>query len=401
MKLLEHEAKDIFRAKGIPVPPTGGAIRDLKQLSGALKRAGKGPWVIKAQVLAGGRGKAGGVKLAKNPAEAKAVAKAILGMTLVSPQTGPKGVLVREILVDKATDIDRELYLSIVLDRKEARPAIIASAEGGVEIEKLAHERPEAILREPIDPIRGIEDYQARRIGFALKLKPEQIQPFVKMVKLLARVFIENDANMVEVNPLVVTKKGELIALDAKMATDDNAFYRHPEFAKREDLEATALDKEAKKVGINYIELDGDIGCLVNGAGLAMATMDTVSLAGGSPANFLDVGGGANADQVTRAFQIILKDKAVKAVLVNIFGGIMKCTTIAEGVIAATKRVGLKLPLIVRLEGTQVEEGKALLDKSGIKLIQADSLWDAAQKAVAAVKSLPQESNGAAKRGKK
>ena len=384
MKLLEHEAKAIFRARGIPVPPTGGVIAKTAQLAGALKRAGKGPWVVKAQVLAGGRGKAGGVKLAKTPAEAKAAAAAILGMRLISPQTGPQGVLVKEVLVDKATDIARELYLSIVLDRREARPVVMASAEGGMEIEVLAKNKPEAILREPVDPVRGIEDFQARRLGFALRLAPEQVPAFVRMLRGLTRVFIDCDASMVEVNPLVVTKTGELIALDAKMSTDDNALFRHADLAKRDDLEANALEKEAKKAGINYIGLDGTIGCMVNGAGLAMATMDTVSLAGGRPANFLDVGGGANADQVTQAFKILLKDKRVRAVLVNIFGGIMKCTTIAEGILQALKKVDLKVPLIVRLEGTEVEEGRALLDRAGLKMIQAESLWDAAQKAVRA-----------------
>ncbi|MCX5789000.1 MAG: ADP-forming succinate--CoA ligase subunit beta [Elusimicrobia bacterium] len=389
MKLLEHEAKALFRSRGVPVPPTGGVIKTLGRLSGALKRAGKGPWVLKAQVLAGGRGKAGGVKLAKNASEAKAAAKAILGMRLISPQTGPQGVLVHEVLVDKATDIARELYLSIVLDRREGRPVVMASAEGGMEIEQLAREKPGAILREPVSPARGIDDFQARRMGFALRLTAEQVTSFVKMVRALTRLFIDYDASLVEVNPLVVTKKGELIALDAKMSTDDNALFRHPDLASRDDIEAGALEKQAKKVGISYIELDGSIGCMVNGAGLAMATMDTVSLAGGRPANFLDVGGGANADQVTRAFQIILKDKRVKAVLVNIFGGIMKCTTIADGVLQAVKKVHLNVPLIVRLEGTQVAEAKAILDKSGLPMIQADSLWDAAQKAVKAASEAP------------
>ncbi len=383
MKLLEHEAKAIFRARGIPVPPTGGVIDAPARLVSALKRAGKGPWVLKAQVLAGGRGKAGGVKLAKTPAEAKAAAKAILGMTLVSPQTGPEGVKVREVLVDKATDIARELYLSVVLDRREGRPVVIASAEGGVEIEALAHSRPEAILREAVDPVSGIEDFQSRRLAFKLRLGPELVGPFVRMLRDLVGVFLECDASLVEVNPLVVTKRGGLVALDAKMTLDDNAAFRHKDLALQ-DHESSALEREAKKVGISYIGLDGNIGCMVNGAGLAMGTMDIVSLAGGRPANFLDVGGGANAEQVTRAFRIILKDRRVKAVLVNIFGGIMKCTTIAEGVIAAVKAVGLKVPLVVRLEGTQVEEGKALLSKSGLPLIQADSLWDAAQKAVKA-----------------
>ncbi|MEE8424761.1 MAG: ADP-forming succinate--CoA ligase subunit beta, partial [Elusimicrobiota bacterium] len=364
MKLLEYEAKDIFRRVGIPVPPTGGVIRSVGQLPAALKRAGKGPWVLKAQVLAGGRGKAGGVKIVKTPKEAREAAKKMIGMRLVTKQTGAKGLKVSEVLVDKASSIVREIYLSIAMDRKACRPTVIASAEGGVEIEELAHSRPEAIVKEPVDPVRGLEGYQARRLAFALEIPPKLLGAFVGMVTKLARVFLENDASLVEVNPLIITSKGELVALDGKMSTDDNSLFRHAEMAKRRDPGITALEREAKKVGISYIGLDGNIGCMVYGAGLAMGTMDTVSLAGGSPANFLDVGGGANTEQVTRAFQIILKDKKVEGVLVNIFGGIMRCDTIAEGVVAAVKKVKLKIPLVVRLEGTNVAEGKALLKKS-------------------------------------
>jgi len=385
MKLLEYEAKDVFRSRGIPVPPTGGVIRSLGQLGSALKKAGKGPWVLKAQVLAGGRGKAGGIKIVKNPKEAREKAKAMLGMKLVTHQTHGQALIVKEILVDKASDIEREIYLSIAMDRKLGCPILVVSAEGGTEIEELARTRPDKILKEPIDSIAGLQDFQARRVAFQLRLQGPQISQFIKMAKALARVFVDFDCSLVEVNPLIVTKKGDLAALDAKVILDDNALFRHPDFAKRKDLEATPLEAEAKKVGISYIGLDGSIGCMVNGAGLAMATMDTVKLAGGEPANFLDVGGGANADQVKRAFQIILKDKKVRAVLINIFGGIMKCSTIAEGILTALKTVKLDVPLIVRLEGTEVEKGKQLLAQSGLKLIQADSLWDAAQKAVGAL----------------
>ena len=384
MKLLEYESKDIFRAYGIPVPPTGGVIKDAGKLPNAIKKAGKGPWVLKAQVLAGGRGKGGGVKLAKTPKDAREIAKKMVGMTLITHQTGPEGLLVKEVLVDKASDISREIYFSIVMDRKSGKPTIIASAEGGVEIEVLAKERPSAILKMPVDPDRGLEAYQGRRLAYALDIPNDRVLDFVKMATKLVKVFLDLDASLVEVNPLIITPKNELIALDAKIVTDDNALFRQKSLAERRDPEITALEREAKEVGLSYIALDGNIGCMVNGAGLAMGTMDTVSLAGGSPANFLDVGGGANEEQVTRALQIILKDKKVTAVLVNIFGGIMRCDTIAKGVIAAAKKVKLKLPLIVRLEGTNVKEGKALLRKSGLAMEQADSLWEAAQKAVAA-----------------
>jgi len=384
MKLLEFESKDIFRKYGIPVPPTGGVITDAKKLPAALKKAGKGPWVLKAQVLAGGRGKGGGVKIAKTAKEARDIAKKMVGMTLVTHQTGPEGLKVKQVLVDSASDITREIYFSITMDRRRACPVVIASAEGGVEIEELAKNQPDAILKEPVDPCTGLQGYQARRIAFALKIPPKLVGSFCKMAMGLARVFLDLDASLVEVNPLIITKQNTLIALDAKVTTDDNALFRQKTLQGRKDTEATALELQAKKVGISYIGLDGTIGCMVNGAGLAMGTMDTVDLAGGRPANFLDVGGGATAEQVTQAFQIILKDKKVNAVLINIFGGIMRCDTIAEGVLTALKKVKLKVPLVVRLEGTRVDEGKALLKKSKVKMTLADSLWDAAQKVVAA-----------------
>jgi succinyl-CoA synthetase beta subunit len=382
MKLLEYEAKDLLASAGVPVQASGGVIKKTAQLSGALKKAGKGPWVLKAQVLAGGRGKGGGIKLVKTPAEAKEKAKAMLGMTLVTHQTGPQGVRVDEVLVAKAADILKEAYLAVVMDRKAGRPVLIASAEGGMEIEELAKTSPEKIVREPIDPAEGLQPYQARRVAYSLGLpEPGQI---AKIAMGLAKLYLKLDASLVEINPLGLTKQG-WVAIDAKLSTDDNALFRHADLAKRDDIEASALEKEAKKAGLSYIGLDGDIGCMVNGAGLAMGTMDTIVLAGGHPANFLDVGGGATEEQVTKAFQIILKDKKVKGILVNIFGGIMKCDTIANGVLAAVKKVKLKMPLVVRLEGTNVKEGKAILQKSGLALISADNLAEAGQKAVAAV----------------
>jgi succinyl-CoA synthetase beta subunit len=385
MKLLEHEAKTYLAQAGVPIQASGGVISKPAQLAAALKRAGKGPWVLKAQVLAGGRGKAGGIKLVKTPAEAKAAAKAMLGMTLRNVQTGPQGVVVEQVLVAKAADIKKEAYLAVAMDRRAGRPVLIASAEGGVEIEELAHTRPEKIVREPIDPIEGLHPFQARRVAYALGLpEPGQI---AKIAQSLSKLYLKLDANLVEINPLGLTKDG-WVAIDAKLSTDDNALFRHPELAARTDLEASALEKEAKKAGLSYIGLDGDIGCMVNGAGLAMGTMDTIVLAGGQPANFLDVGGGATAEQVTRAFQIILKDKKVKTILVNIFGGIMKCDTIANGILAAMKKVKLNVPLVVRLEGTNVKEGKALLDASGLSLISAGTLAEAGKKAVEAASTV-------------
>jgi len=385
MKLLEHESKELFKNKGIAVPPSGGVITDVKQLAGALKRAGKAPWVIKAQVLAGGRGKGGGIKLAKTPKEAKEYAKAIIGMNLVTPQTDAKGIKVKSVLIETGAKIEREIYLSVVLDRKSAGPMIIASAQGGMAIEELAHDHPEAIVKMAVDPVAGLYDYQARELGFSLGLPAERTSEFVKLVKNLVRVFLDNDCSLVEVNPLVLTPKG-LLALDGKIVTDDNAAFRQKGWSDKEDLEASKLELEAKKHDISYIGLDGNIGCMVNGAGLAMGTMDTIALAGGMPANFLDVGGAANEERVTKAFQIILKDPKVKAVLVNIFGGIVKCDMIAAGILAALKKVKMKVPLVVRLQGTNVEKGRELLKGSGVSIITAEDLWEAAQKAVNAAK---------------
>ncbi len=386
MKLLEHEGKEILKARGIAVPPAGGVITKTSQLAAAMKRAGKAPWVLKAQVLAGGRGKAGGIMLAKTPVEAKAFAKAMLGMNLITHQTDGQAIKVKELLIEGGVKIDREIYFSVVMDRKSAGPIIIASAWGGMEIETLALEHPEQIIRMSVDPNVGLRDFAARRLAFQLNVPPMHTGEFVKTTKALVKTFLDLDCSMLEINPLILTPKG-VMALDCKMTTDDNASFRQPLFAKLKDHEATALENEAKAADISYVGLDGNIGCMVNGAGLAMGTMDTIALAGGSPANFLDVGGGANAERVSKALNIIRKDKKVKAILINIFGGIVKCDMIAAGVIAALKKIKLKVPLVVRLQGTNVSAGRELLKKSGIAIIVADELWDAAQKAVAAAKA--------------
>ena len=385
MKLLEYEGKDVFARYGIPMQKRAGIVK-IGEKPESLKLDGPGPWVVKAQVLAGGRGKAGGVKLAKTAAEARELTGKMLGMQMITHQTQGKPLTVEEVLVDEACDIAREIYISVVLDRKGSCPTIIASAEGGMSIEELAQSHPEKIIKLPVDVEAGLLDFQARQLAFDLNIPQKNFREFTVFARQLVRAFIDEDASLVEVNPLVITGDGRLIALDSKIVTDDNALFRHKDLAAKPDHEASEIEKEAKEIGINYIGLDGDIGCMVNGAGLAMATLDTVKMAGGDAANFLDVGGGANVDQITRAFQIILKDPKVKAVLVNIFGGIMKCDNIAAGVVEASKKVKIKVPLIVRLEGTNVKEGREILAKSGLKLEQADSLWEAAQKAVKAAK---------------
>jgi succinyl-CoA synthetase beta subunit len=351
--------------------------------------------VVKAQIHAGGRGKGGGVKVVKGgPAEAKKIASQILGMQLVTHQTGPGGQKVRRLYVEQGLDIARELYFGIVVDREKRRIALMASTEGGVEIEKVAEEAPEKILTEHVDPAIGLGAFQARKLAYGLEIgkgtpKPkETIADFVQLVTKLVTLFEKEDCSLCEINPLVVTKEGKIIALDAKVTFDDNAEGRHKEWAELMDKdEEDPVELEAKTTGLNYVSLDGDIGCLVNGAGLAMATMDIIQHAGGTPANFLDVGGGATKEQVTKAFKMILSSSKVKGIFVNIFGGIMKCDVIAEGVVAATKELGLKVPLVVRLEGTNVEEGKAILKASGLKIQAADNMLDGAKKIVAAVKA--------------
>jgi succinyl-CoA synthetase beta subunit len=383
MKLLEYEGKEIFERYGIPVLKRFGVLR-IGDSQEALRVDGPGPWVVKAQVLAGGRGKAGGVKIARTAAEARELAGAMLGMKMVTHQTQGKAITVEEVLVEEACELEREIYISVVMDRKNSCPAVIASAEGGMSIEELAHDHPEKIVRLQADAESGLLDFQARQLAFLLNIPKKNFREFAEFAKKLVKLFVENDASLVEVNPLAISADGRLLAIDSKIVTDDNALFRHKDQAAKPDHEATEIEREAKAIGINYIGLYGNIGCMVNGAGLAMATLDTVKMAGGDAANFLDVGGGASVEQITKAFQIILKDPKVKAILVNIFGGIMKCDNIAAGVVEASKKVKIGVPLVVRLEGTNVKEGKAILARSGLELQQADSLWEAAQKAVAA-----------------
>jgi succinyl-CoA synthetase beta subunit len=385
MKVHEYQGKQILKKYGVAVP-RGIVVDNPQAARDAAKELG-GRVVVKAQIHAGGRGKGGGVKLAKDPDEALELAKQIIGMTLVTHQTGPEGRLVRKVLIEEALNIDRELYLGITLDRKLGMPVVMASKQGGMEIEVVAEKDPSAIHREPIDAVLGMQPFQARRIAYALGLQGEAFKKCVDFVQKLMRAYIETDASLAEINPLLVTKEEQVLALDCKMNFDDNAMFRHNDIIEMRDLnEEDALEIEASKYGLNYIKLDGNVGCMVNGAGLAMATMDIIKLAGGEPANFLDVGGGATAEQVKNAFQIILSDKNVKAILINIFGGIMRCDRIAEGVVQASKEIGLPVPVVVRLEGTNVELGKEILAKSGLNLISADGMEDAAAKVVAAAK---------------
>jgi succinyl-CoA synthetase beta subunit len=386
LKLHEYQAKEIFAKYGLPVQP-GFLIKHLSEIDEALKKFPQGPWVVKAQIHAGGRGKAGGVKLAKTESELRQKASDILGMTLVSPQTGPQGKLVKKVFITPAIDYVKELYVSVVLDRGSRSPVLLASAEGGTEIEELAETKPQAIIKMPVNPIEGLHSYQARQLHLLLGLPQDKINEGAKIFKELVRIFMELDLSMIEVNPLVVLKDGTLNCLDAKVAFEDNGLARHKDYeAWRDPDEEDARELEAGKSGLSYISLDGNIGCLVNGAGLAMATADAIQFFGGTPANFLDVGGGATTKAVTAAFKIILSDERVKAILVNIFGGIMKCDVIAQGIIDAARDVGLGLPLVVRLEGTNVEKGKELLSKSDLKYQFASSMDEAAKAIVAAAK---------------
>ena len=385
MKVHEYQAKEIIRRYGVPTP-RGVVVDTPDEARQAAKELG-GRVVVKAQIHAGGRGKGGGVKLAKTPDEAAELTKNMLGMTLVTHQTGPEGRVVRKVLIEEALNIDKELYLGITLDRRLGMNVIMASAQGGMDIEEVAARDPNAILREPVDSVLGVQPFQARRVAYALGLTGDAFKKAVDFVQKLMRAYIETDASLAEINPLLVTKEGDVLALDAKMNFDDNAMFRHKDIVEMRDLhEEDPLEVEASKFGLNYIKLDGNVGCMVNGAGLAMATMDIIKLAGSEPANFLDVGGGASAEQVKNAFRIILSDKNVKAILINIFGGIMRGDRIAEGVVSASREVGLPVPVVVRLEGTNVELGKEILAKSGLPLITADGMWDAAQKVVAAAK---------------
>jgi succinyl-CoA synthetase beta subunit len=385
MKVHEYQAKSILARYGVAIPR--GEVTDNPADAREIAKRLGGRAVVKAQIHAGGRGKGGGVKLAKDPEAAYGLAKSILGMTLVTPQTGPAGRVVKKVLIEEALDIDRELYLGVTLDRSRGLPAMMASRYGGMEIEEVAAKDTAAIVREPFDPGLGLFPFQARKLAFALGLSGESLRKGVSFMQALFRAYVDTDASLAEINPLLVTKSGNVLALDAKMTFDDNALFRHPEIREMRDLnEEDPLEVEASKFGLNYIKLDGNVGCMVNGAGLAMATMDLVKLAGGEPANFLDVGGGANEEQVKNAFRIILSDANVKAVLINIFGGIMRCDIIAKGVVAAVQEMGLSIPVVVRLEGTNVELGKQILRDSKLKITPADGLADGAKKAVEATR---------------
>jgi succinyl-CoA synthetase beta subunit len=382
MKIHEYQAKQILTRFGVTTP-RGDVAYTAEEARGVAEKLG-GTVVVKAQIHAGGRGKAGGVKLARNPKEAESLAHEMLGKKLVTPQTGPEGRIVRRVLIEEGLGIARELYLGLVIDRATARPVMMASSEGGVEIEIVAAEHPEKILKEYIDPAVGFQAFQARKLAFGLGLEAALVNEATRFLAALFRAFEATDASLAEINPLVVTHEGRILALDAKMNFDDNALYRHKDIRELRDLdEEDPLEVRASNYNLNYIRLDGTVGCMVNGAGLAMATMDLIQYAGGSPANFLDVGGGASEEQVRRGFEIILSDPHVRAVLVNIFGGIMRCDIVASGVVAAARSLGVKVPVVVRLEGTNVELGQQILRESGLNFTVASGMKDAAEKVVA------------------
>ncbi len=388
MNIHEYQAKDLLRKYGVAVL-NGKMATTPEAAQAAAEELGGELCVVKAQIHAGGRGKAGGVKLAKTPQEARDIAASLLGNKLVTHQTGPEGKEVQKVFVEQGCAIAKEFYLGMVLDRATSRVTIMASSEGGVEIEEVAARSPEKILREAIDPALGVGDFQGRKIAYGLGLPKEAINKAVAFVKGLYQAFIETDASLVEINPLVLTQDDDLVALDAKMGFDDNALYRRPEVRElRDESEENEKEIAAAKFDLSYIALDGNIGCMVNGAGLAMATMDIIKHYGAEPANFLDVGGGATTEKVTEAFKIILSDQNVKGVLVNIFGGIMRCDVVANGVVEAAKEVNLSVPLVVRLEGTNVEQGKQILARSGLNIIPASDLADGAKKAVEAVRAM-------------
>ncbi len=388
MNIHEYQGKELFRRYGVTTP-RGFPAFSVEEAVDAAKKLGGSVWVVKAQIHAGGRGKGGGVKVARSLDDVRNLASQILGMTLVTHQTGPQGRVVRRLLIEEGANIKKELYVALVVDRAIQRVVLMASSEGGMDIEEVAAKHPDKIHKCKIDPFKGLDDEDAeeiaRKIGVPASLVPQARELF----KGLYKCFDELDCSLVEVNPLIVTGDGRVLALDAKLNFDSNALYRHPDIVAMRDLaEEDPAEVEASKYDLNYIQLDGDIGCLVNGAGLAMATMDTIKLFGGSPANFLDVGGGATAEKVTEAFKIMLKSPKVRAILVNIFGGIMKCDVIAQGVVAAARAVGLKVPLVVRLEGTNVEIGKKILADSGLPIISANDMGDAAKKVVAAAQGV-------------
>jgi succinyl-CoA synthetase beta subunit len=382
MKIHEYQAKTVLARYGVPIPRGEVALNAVE--AGEIARRLGGPIVVvKAQIHAGGRGKGGGVKLAKSADEAEAIARQMIGMTLVTHQTGPEGRVVGRVLIEEGLQMARELYLSLVLDRASGKPVFMGSAAGGMDIEEVAAATPEQIHRIYVEPGVGLVPFQARHLGFAMGLEGPQVNKLVKLMTSLYDAFLATDASMIEINPLVVTAAGDLLALDAKVNFDDNALYRHQDLRELRDLsEEDPLEIEAAKFSLNYIHLDGNIGCMVNGAGLAMATMDIIKLAGGEPANFLDVGGGANQEQIRNAFKILMSDTNVRAVLINIFGGILRCDVLAMGVIAAVRELGVPVPIVIRMEGTNVEEGKRLLRESGMNFTTADSMGEAATKVV-------------------
>jgi len=385
MNVHEYQAKEVLRRFGVPVPAGGVAFNpdEARKVAASLP---PGKIAVKSQIHAGGRGKAGGIQIVNSPAAAADATRQLIGKVLVTHQTGPAGKKVRKVLLEAGTVPQRELYLSVLVDRTAARPTLLASTEGGMDIEAVAATMPEKILREPVDPAVGFQPYQARKLAFGLGLGGDLLQPAVRLMTNLYRAFVETDASLVEINPLVVTRDGRLLALDAKINFDDNALFRHPDLAGLRDWdEEDPREVAAAKFNLNYIGLTGNIGCMVNGAGLAMATMDIIKLHGGEPANFLDVGGGASVEQVTEAFKILCGDPNVRGILVNIFGGIMKCDVIAQGILSAVQQVRVAVPLVVRLEGTNVERGKQILQDSGLAIIPADSMADAAQKIVKAI----------------
>jgi succinyl-CoA synthetase beta subunit len=386
MNIHEYQAKKLLAEYGVAIPRGRVAYTPL-EAEAAAEELGGPVWVVKAQIHAGGRGKAGGVKIVRSAAEVREAAESLLGKTLVTHQTGPEGKEVRRIYIEDGTDIERELYLSMLVDRAVGRVTILASAEGGVDIEEVAARAPEKIVRVAIDPVVGMQPYYARKVAYRLGLEGHQAASAVRLITAMYHAFTALDASLVEINPLVVTGAGEVVALDAKMNFDENALFRHKNLEElRDEDEEDRAEAEAARNGLNYIRLDGNIGCMVNGAGLAMATMDVIKMAGGEPANFLDVGGGATRERVATAFKLLISDPKVEAVLVNIFGGIMRCDVIAEGIVAAVRELNLVIPLVVRLEGTNVELGKDILDKSSLRIISAESLEDAAQKIVSAAR---------------
>ncbi|MFZ2088602.1 MAG: ADP-forming succinate--CoA ligase subunit beta [Desulfobaccales bacterium] len=385
MKIHEYQGKELLQKFNVPVP-RGGLAENAAQARQVAEDLEKGPFVVKAQIHAGGRGKGGGIKLAETPGEVEKAAAQIIGMTLITPQTGPEGRLVQKVLVEQAQDIKKEYYLGIVIDRSLSRPVIMMSSAGGMEIEEVAARTPELIIKEAVDPAVGLLPFQTRNLAFGVGLPPETLRTASSFITNLYNMFVRLDCSMAEINPLVLTGAGELLALDAKINLDDNALFRHQDLAAMDDPdEMDPLEHEARKHHLNYIRLSGNVGAMVNGAGLAMATMDLIKAAGAEPANFLDVGGGASAEMVANGFRIILSDSRVKGVLINIFGGILRCDRLAEGVIQAVQEVQVKVPIIIRLEGTNVEEGRRLLDKSGLTFTVAQDMQDAARKVAALV----------------